>query len=107
MVYPPGAIVKVATPRRGAGERAVGKRRPRNKRTQRPASNLTALAVAYGLAALLIVGGLFVIAFGEPGILAGDEATKGAVARLGVGLVALGLLAAALTAYLHWAKTRP
>jgi hypothetical protein len=44
------------------------------------------------------------LAFGAVEHQAGEQPVMGSVTRLGASMIALGLLAIALTGYMHWSK---
>lgn len=62
------------------------------------------LVAAYAAGLACAACGVLVLAYGQAEPLTGEEAVRGSTARLGIGLALLGILALALTGYLHWAR---
>ena len=84
---------------------------PRNRRKttpkpQRPWRRWLPLALAYAFCLLCLVAGILVLIYGGQEPSADREANPNAVTQVGIGLLALGLLAGGLTAYLHRAAIR-
>jgi len=83
--------------------------RRKRKNKPRPARRRRWLttALGYGIGAACAAGGVLVLVFGSSERLAGGEKpVEGSVARLGVGLILLGLLATAIIGYMHWLKRK-
>ena len=65
------------------------------------------IAAAYSIGAVFVAAGVLVLLFGkEEPPQAGEDPVGGTVARLGIGLISLGLLAFAIVGYMHWVKSR-
>ncbi|MBM4039963.1 MAG: hypothetical protein FJ290_15780 [Planctomycetes bacterium] len=60
---------------------------------------------AYGIGLVFAAAGALVLLFGKDEPRAGED-PQGSVARVGIGLVCLGLLALGIVGYMHWLKTR-
>jgi len=84
----------------------VGRRRQKTATKPLPWTARLPLAAAYVVALVCVAGGVLVLVFGAVEPQAGEQPVKGSVTRLGVVLIVLGVLAAALTGYMRWAKTR-
>ena len=79
------------------------KHRGQTSGAARPARWLP-LAAAYAAGLACVAAGVLVLVYGDVDPLTGGETVKGTVSNLGIGLCLLGILAVALTGYLHWAR---
>lgn len=99
-------LVGAGTERGRQGDSEVARRKPRSVPKPRRAAAWLPLAAAYAVGLACLAGGICVLALGEAEPIAGEEAVKGSVTRLGFGLVFLGLIAIALTGYMHRTRRR-
>ncbi|HUT36568.1 MAG TPA: hypothetical protein VNE39_23975 [Planctomycetota bacterium] len=81
------------------------KRRGPAPKPQRRTGWLSIIA-AYSVGLVFVAAGGLVLVFGKAEPQAGEKPMEGSVARLGVGLIVLGLLALAMIGYMHWVKRK-
>jgi len=91
----------------GTGGLGVAKGKRKSAAARGARVSVAALAAAYGFALLCVAGGVLVLVFGAAEPTAGPQTGEAGVVRLGIGMLALGVLAGVLTGYLHASARRP
>ena len=85
----------------------MAKRKPRVRQKPKGRTNWLPVVAAYAVCVGCAALGVLVLIFGKPEVSPEGEVIQGAIPRIGITLIVLGLLATGLTGYLHWARTRP